>query len=41
MPESDYGDLAAGIKADNMDACEKALTDNWTGILVAAILEMV
>ena len=42
MPEdNNYGDLAAGIKSEGMDACEKALTSNWTAIFSAAVLEMI
>jgi hypothetical protein len=34
------GDLAKGIRSENIDACEKALASNWTAILVASALEI-
>ena len=37
---TEMGDLSKGIRSENIDACEKALADNWTAIMVAAALEI-
>ena len=37
---TEIGDLSKGIRSENIDACEKALADNWTAIMVAAALEI-
>jgi len=38
---TEMGDLAKGIRSENIDACEKALASNWTAILVASVMEII